>query len=237
MPVNSRKPRYRLRPWAKKTLSVLIIIIAFCSGVIVGRAMPKTEPEYKETVRVKISPKDSLRVVIDKKLQAYEDESVIVKSDSKDEMDESKAEGQTPTAEPEETEKPEETAKPEEEITVEETEPESTPEPEPEEVSEEEYTAPAPVLQSKGVTTLTKSGGVYYYGDRKETYYSSRVLYHYRTPEWYPDEEGFYHTADGYYVVAASDMAQGTIFDCSKGTCIVLDTGCDAGTTDYYVNW
>lgn len=37
--------------------------------------------------------------------------------------------------------------------------------------------------------------------------------------------------------MAASDMAQGTTFQGSKGTCIVLDSGCAAGTTDYYVGW
>lgn len=83
---------------------------------------------------------------------------------------------------------------------------------------------------------LTKSGGVNYYNGRKETYYSSRVLYHYLTATWALDAEGFYRSGD-YYVVAASDMPQGTVFDCSKGTCIVLDCGCDPGTTDYYVAW
>lgn len=85
-------------------------------------------------------------------------------------------------------------------------------------------------------TGLTKSAGVNYYNGRKETYYSSNVLYHYLTPTWSLDEEGFYRS-NGYYVVAASDMAQGTTFECSKGTCIVLDSGCAAGTTDYYVAW
>ncbi len=84
---------------------------------------------------------------------------------------------------------------------------------------------------------LTQSSGVNYHGGRRETYYSSRVLYHYRTSEWTVDSEGFYRTAEGYYVVAASDMAQGTVFQGSKGMCQVLDSGCAAGTTDYYVSW
>ena len=84
---------------------------------------------------------------------------------------------------------------------------------------------------------LTQSSGVNYYCGRRETYYSSRVLYHYRTSEWAVDSEGFYRTAEGYYVVAASDMAQGTVFQGSKGMCQVLDSGCAAGTTDYYVSW
>lgn len=84
---------------------------------------------------------------------------------------------------------------------------------------------------------LTASSGVNYFGGRKETYYSSNALYHHRTPEWWVDGEGFYRTAEGYYVVAASDMAQGTVFQGSKGACQVLDSGCAAGVTDYYVNW
>lgn len=84
---------------------------------------------------------------------------------------------------------------------------------------------------------LTRSSGVNWYNGRKETYYSSRVLYHYRTSEWWVDSEGFYRTSEGYYVVAASDMAQGTVFRGSKGLCQVLDSGCAANVTDYYVQW
>ena len=83
---------------------------------------------------------------------------------------------------------------------------------------------------------LTKQGGINYHDGRLETYYPSTVLYHWRTPEWTADSEGFYRTAEGYYVVAASDLAEGTVFEGSKGTCIVLDSGCAAGTTDYYVD-
>lgn len=87
---------------------------------------------------------------------------------------------------------------------------------------------------SDGLNAFT---GVNYYDGRRETYYSSNVLYHYRTGEWTLDDEGFYRTTEGYYVVAASDMEQGTTFEGSKGTCIVLDCGCADGTTDYYVAW
>lgn len=84
---------------------------------------------------------------------------------------------------------------------------------------------------------LTPQSGVNYHDGRTETYYSSNVLYHYRTNEWTVDDEGFYRTDEGYYVVAASDMEQGTTFEGSKGTCIVLDSGCSEGVTDYYVQW
>ena len=97
-----------------------------------------------------------------------------------------------------------------------------------------DYSALFASMGSSG--SLTKASGVNYYGGRRETYYSSNVLYHYLTPTWTMDSEGFYRDGDN-YVVAASDMPQGTTFPCSKGTCIVLDTGCPAGTTDYYVAW
>ena len=84
---------------------------------------------------------------------------------------------------------------------------------------------------------LTQQSGVNYYDGRTEKYYSSNVSYHDRTDEWTVDDEGFYRTDDGYYVVAASDMPQGTTFEGSKGTCVVLDSGCDEGVTDYYVAW
>lgn len=84
---------------------------------------------------------------------------------------------------------------------------------------------------------LNSWSGVNYHDGRTETWYSSNVLYHYRTNEWTLDSEGFWRTEEGYYVVAASDMEHGTVFQGSKGECIVLDTGCNEGVTDYYVNW
>lgn len=84
---------------------------------------------------------------------------------------------------------------------------------------------------------LTAQSGVNYYDGRTETFYSSAVLWHYRTNEWTVDDEGFYRDPEGRYVVAASDMEQGTVFQGSKGECIVLDSGCAPGVTDYYVRW
>ena len=85
--------------------------------------------------------------------------------------------------------------------------------------------------------TINAYDGVYWYADRLETYYSSAVAYHYRTAEWWLDDEGFYRTQEGYYVVSASDYEQGSVIEGSKGLCMVLDSGCDDGITDYYVNW
>lgn len=92
-------------------------------------------------------------------------------------------------------------------------------------------------IESYNTNGLTQESGVNYYDGRTETYYSSNILYHQDTDQWTVDDEGFYRTDEGYYVVAASDIEEGTTFEGSKGTCIVLDSGCDEGTTDYYVNW
>lgn len=84
---------------------------------------------------------------------------------------------------------------------------------------------------------LTKSGGVNSFGGRRETWYSSNVLYHYRTSEWTPDSNGVYRDSDGYVVVAASDLSQGSLVNTSHGMGKVYDSGCAAGTTDIYTNW
>ena len=96
------------------------------------------------------------------------------------------------------------------------------------------YTSAAYYANGSG---LTRSSGVNNYNGRRETYYSSNVLYHHRTGEWTQDSEGFWRDSDGYYVVAAGDMAQGSTFTGSKGDCRVYDSGCAAGTTDYYTGW
>lgn len=95
-----------------------------------------------------------------------------------------------------------------------------------------------PAYENSG-SGLTKSGGVYFYNGHKETYYSSRVLRHYRIGEWHVDSEGFWRTAEGYYVVAANsaEYSEGTLVDTSKGLAQVLDSGCSYGTIDMYVNW
>lgn len=70
-----------------------------------------------------------------------------------------------------------------------------------------------------------------------ETWYSSNVLYHYRTGEWHTDEEGYYRDSDGYYVVASDDYPEGTVIETSKGEAIVLDSGTYSGNVDFYTNW
>ena len=86
---------------------------------------------------------------------------------------------------------------------------------------------------------LTKSGGVYYYNGRKETWYSQKVLPGggLNIPGRYVAEDGTIRDSDGYICVAASDLPYGSIVETSLGTGKVYDTGCAAGITDIYVNW
>ena len=86
---------------------------------------------------------------------------------------------------------------------------------------------------------LTKSGGVYYFNGRKETWYSQRVLPGggLNIPGRHVASDGTIRDADGYICVAASDLPYGSVVETSLGSGRVYDTGCDAGTTDIYVDW
>jgi hypothetical protein len=97
------------------------------------------------------------------------------------------------------------------------------------------YSSPSYSYSNTG--GLTKSGGVNYYNGRRETWYSSRTLHHYRTSEWTVGSDGVYRDSDGYVVVACSDKAQGSEVDTSKGKGKIYDSGCAAGTTDIYTAW
>lgn len=83
-----------------------------------------------------------------------------------------------------------------------------------------------------------KSDGVWYDDNYRYTWYSSNVLYHYRTPEWTVGADGIYRDADGYVVVASSDLPYGTIVEPTPfGACKVYDSGCPSGTFDVYTNF
>lgn len=78
------------------------------------------------------------------------------------------------------------------------------------------------------------SEGVRYEDGTRYTWYSSNAAYHYRTPEWSVDGEGFYRDSDGYYVVASTDVPMGGTVETPWGEGKVYDTGCDSGTVDMY---
>ena len=103
----------------------------------------------------------------------------------------------------------------------------------------EEYVEPEPEPQPQIVNSGSfKSAGVWYDNNYRYTWYSSNVLYHYRTPEWTAGADGIYRDADGYVVVASSDLPQGTVVEGTPfGACKVYDSGCASGTLDVYTNF
>lgn len=126
------------------------------------------------------------------------------------------------------------------------------PEPEPEPVIEQTYSepvvqeyvepepapAPEPAPQQTYVGNSFQSDGVWQDENYRYTWYSSNVLYHYRTPEWTAGSDGIYRDAEGYVVVASSDLPQGTVVDGTPfGACKVYDSGCASGTLDVYTNF
>ena len=88
---------------------------------------------------------------------------------------------------------------------------------------------------------LTRSGGVYYYNGRKETWYSTNEACGQTTavpiPGKHADENGIIRDADGYVCVASSDHAIYSIVETSWGAAKVYDTGCSHGTIDIYTSW
>lgn len=115
---------------------------------------------------------------------------------------------------------------------------EQIPEPEPEPVVDE-YVEPEPESQPQIINSGSfKSAGVWYDNNYRYTWYSSNVLYHYRTPEWTAGADGIYRDSDGYVVVASSDLPQGAVIDGTPfGACKVYDSGCASGTLDVYTNF
>lgn len=82
-----------------------------------------------------------------------------------------------------------------------------------------------------------KSQGVIYQKGIRYTYYSSNVLYHYRTPEWNAGSDGIYRDSAGYIVVASSDHSQGSVISTPFGAGKVYDSGCASSTIDIYTNF
>ena len=119
-------------------------------------------------------------------------------------------------------------------------------EPEPEPVVEQtyskpvvqEYVEPEPAPQQTYVGNSFQSDGVWQDENYRYTWYSSNVLYHYRTPEWTAGSDGIYRDAEGYVVVASSDHPQGTVIESTPfGAAKVYDSGCASGTLDVYTNF
>lgn len=84
-----------------------------------------------------------------------------------------------------------------------------------------------------------KSAGILYDDDWRYSYYSSQVLYHYKTPQWTLGSDGIYRDSRGYVIVASDAHPQGTVLETDLwGTVVVEDCGVGRkDTLDVYVGF
>lgn len=101
----------------------------------------------------------------------------------------------------------------------------------------EEYYEPVyysePVSYMGNPDGLNNFDGTYDFNGKHETFYGNSAVY---DDQLWVDDEGFWRTDDGHYVVASVDYAEGTEIDMSKGKAIVMDGGCEPGTVDVHVS-
>ena len=81
---------------------------------------------------------------------------------------------------------------------------------------------------------LNSFDGHYEYDGHTETFYASYAVY---DDELWVDDDGFFRTEDGYYVVSTDDYEQGEIVDISVGKAVVMDCGTEDGVLDVHVTW
>lgn len=100
-----------------------------------------------------------------------------------------------------------------------------------------QYSSPYNITSSK----LTKSGGIAYYGNHKETYYTQSMFpgHDLYVPGKHVADDGTVRDGDGYICVAAdySFLPKGSRLMTTLGPAKVYDTGCAYGVVDIYTNW
>lgn len=79
--------------------------------------------------------------------------------------------------------------------------------------------------------------GIIYMHGYRYSYYSSKVLRHHKTHEWYACDDHIYRTTDGYIVVAAKNKPMGAIVPTPFGKGKVLDYCYVDNTIDIYVDF
>ncbi len=92
-------------------------------------------------------------------------------------------------------------------------------------------------MMTNGQEVNFRTMGVINMHGHRYTYYSSKVLYHHRTPEWYACDDHIYRTKEGYVVVASRDYPMGAIVPTPFGKGKVMDYCYVSGTIDIYVNF
>lgn len=84
-----------------------------------------------------------------------------------------------------------------------------------------------------------KQMGVLHDSEWRYTWYSSRTLYHYKTPQWILGSDGIYRDSRGYVIVASDAHKQGTVFETELFGWVVVED-CGVGrkdTLDVYVGF
>lgn len=103
------------------------------------------------------------------------------------------------------------------------------------------YKLESTAIYNTNANKLTKSKGVVYYNNHKETYYSENKLpgNSLNIPGRHVADDGTVRDGDGYICVAANSsyMSKGTVVKTSLGPAKVYDSGCASGTIDIYTNW
>lgn len=103
------------------------------------------------------------------------------------------------------------------------------------------YKLESTAIYNTNANKLTKSKGVVYYNNHKETYYSQNKLpgTSLNIPGRHVADDGTVRDGDGYICVAANSsyMSKGTVVKTSLGPAKVYDSGCASGTIDIYTNW
>ena len=103
------------------------------------------------------------------------------------------------------------------------------------------YKLESTAIYNTNANKLTKSKGVVYYNNHKETYYSQNKLpgNSLNIPGRHVADDGTVRDGDGYICVAANSsyMSKGTVVKTSLGPAKVYDSGCASGTIDIYTNW
>lgn len=108
-------------------------------------------------------------------------------------------------------------------------------------IADGSYKLETTAVYNTNANRLTKSKGVVYYNNHKETYYSQKALpgTSLNIPGRHVADDGTVRDADGYICVAANSsyMSKGTVVKTSLGPAKVYDSGCASGTIDIYTNW
>ena len=154
----------------------------------------------------------------------------VVKQELKEKVNKAKKAKKDHKQQEEEAKKPAEAPKPEVKKEV--------PPPAPVTPDKKKYASPGGnQVMTDGTIIDFRSIGVIHMHGYRYSYYSSKVLRHHSTNEWYACDDHIYRTADGYIVVASKQHPKGAIVPTPFGKGKVLDYCYVDNTIDIYVDF